>query len=1066
MSFTVYKSSAGSGKTFTLVKEYLCMVLKQPTSFRNILAITFTNKAANELKERVLTYLKELSSEAAVESSSVKKFMLPILLEETNLDEKTIKERAGTTLSLILHNYSDFAIGTIDSFVHRIIKTFAYDLKLPLSFDVELDDDEHLNRAIDVLISRIGIDPDLTNILINFTKLKTSEEVDWQIEKDLLKFSKTLINEDGGEAIDKIKILSSADFKEIAQKTSNFIREFKGQIVPLAQSAVDLIKSKNISDKTFYYGAKGISVYFKKLSQSRNEDFNSNSFVKKTIEEDIWYTKKVDVDEIVLIDSIKDELKKYYLQIAEILEQNLKRFHLYRIIHKQIYAVAVLGEIGKIIEEQKHVNNIIHISEFNKRVADIVFNEPVPFIYERLGERYKSFLIDEFQDTSVLQWQNFIPLIDNSLAEGNFNMIVGDGKQAIYRFRNGEVEQFAKLPDLFQAQNLPLAKEREQTLKRNFVEKHLKRNYRSKREIIEFNNQFFKVISEKLAEDFQSIYHGLVQEFDENNKGGYVQINLLEAAKGEDQTWTDLNLLKVKDTIDELITDQFLFKDITVLCRSNAEITCVASYLLENDYPIITNESLVLSSSAEVRFIIAVLNFLIKPSEKLYKASILKYLVEANCVKDSFEEALNCIQSVNDENENTIPKADPFLNYLELNSYQINSTYLLTLPIYDLVEELIRIFKFDKDVNPFIQFFLDAVMKCNAKEQADVFGFLEWWERNQTKESVIIPDGLNAIQILSIHKSKGLEFPVVIYPFANNVVKNSISHSWIDLEDEYLPKLKSFYLPLTKKEAESTDYAEVFHKETDKSLLDLLNILYVAFTRPTERLYVISEKIGKSKASSESVSRLIQFFLQQSGVFEEDKMEYAFGNRMAKNKIIEESSEDSVALKTFISQNWRQKLLISTNAPEIWDIENPEKNKEWGNLIHLILSKIQFKEDAKDVVSRLVESGIIRTEELKEVLKVIDKLMNHEQVGKFFAAGLTVKNEAEMLMADGHAQRPDRLIFSKDALIIIDYKTGKPESKHEKQIIGYANNLASMGYKNIQKYLIYLNENIQVIEVA
>lgn len=493
MSFTVYKSSAGSGKTFTLVKEYLNMVLKKPSSFRNILAITFTNKAANELKERVLSYLRELSADTNEQSFAVKKFMLPILIEETGLDQATVKERAGTTLSLILHNYSDFAIGTIDSFVHRIIKTFAYDLKLPLSFEVELDDEEHLNRAIDILISRIGIDEDLTNILINFTKLKTSEEVDWQIEKDLLKFSKTLISEDGREAIDKIKELSSADFREIAQKTLKFIKDFKNQITPITKSAVDLINSKNISDHSFYYGTKGISAYFKKLSRANNEDFNPNTYVKKTIDEDIWYSKKVDLAELDLIDSIKDELKNYYLQLEQILNQNLERFHLYQIIYKQIYAVAVLSEIGKILEEQKHLNNIIHISEFNKRVADIVFNEPVPFIYERLGERFKSFLIDEFQDTSVLQWQNFIPLIDNSLAEGHFNMIVGDGKQAIYRFRNGEVEQFAKLPELFEAKHLPLAKEREQTLKRNYLEKHLTRNYRSKREIIEFNNQFLKV---------------------------------------------------------------------------------------------------------------------------------------------------------------------------------------------------------------------------------------------------------------------------------------------------------------------------------------------------------------------------------------------------------------------------------------------------------------------------------------------------------------------------------------------------------------------------------------------
>lgn len=1063
MGFTVYKSSAGSGKTFTLVKEYLCMVLKQPSSFRNILAITFTNKAANELKDRVLSYLRELASDGNPESSSVKKFMLPILIEETKLDEATIKERAGKTLSLILHNYSDFAIGTIDSFVHRIIKSFAYDLKLPLSFDVELDDDEHLNRAIDILINKIGVDEDLTEILINFTKLKTSEETDWQIEKDLLKFSKTLISEDGRKGIDKIKNLSNDDFKEIASKTSKFIRAFKNQIVSLAKSAIDLINAKQIPDTAFYYGTKGISAYLKKLTKINNEDFKPNNYVRKTVEEDIWYGKKVDAAEIGLIESIKDELSNYYQKIVTILEQDLERFHLYRIIHQQIYAVAVLSEIGKILEEQKQVNNIIHISEFNKKVAEIVFNEPVPFIYERLGERYKSFLIDEFQDTSVLQWQNFIPLIDNSLAEGNFNMIVGDGKQAIYRFRGGEVEQFAKLPKLYRAENLPLADEREQILIRNFEQKPLDRNFRSKREIIEFNNNFFEIISKQLVDDYQPIYDEVKQKFDIENTGGYVHIDLLDCGKGEE--WIDANLMRIKEIVDELINDNFSFREITVLCRSNAEITTVANFLLKHDYPIITNESLVLNGSAEVNFIIAFLQYLINPSERIYKAAILKYLVEANSVTETLDEGLNLLNQIRSEHVALELKKDVFLEYLKSYSFEINPAYLLSLPIYDLTEELIRIFKLNDEVNPFVQFFLDAIMKCNAKEHADIFDFLDWWERNQTKESVIIPDDLDAIQILSIHKSKGLEFPVVIYPFANNNVKTTIKHSWIDLDDEYLPKLQSFYLPLTKKEAENTAYADVLLIETNKSLLDLINILYVAFTRPTERLYILTEKIGEDKSSTQTIPKLIRYYLQQSGDFEEEKLSYNVGQRLVKVSEMTESTSKSIKLKSFISENWHQKLLISANAPEIWDIQNPEKNKEWGNLIHLILSKIKIKENAEKVIAQFVDSGIVKSGDSEVVLRLINKLMNHEIAGKFFIDGLNVKNEAEIILADGHVLRPDRLVFGENKLSIIDYKTGKVEHKHEQQISGYAKYLSTMGYKNLHKYLIYINEDIQVVEV-
>ncbi len=1064
MSFTVYKSSAGSGKTFTLVKEYLCMVLQRPYSFRTILAITFTNKAANELKERVLLYLRELSSDASSENSSVKKFMLPILIKETGLDEAQIKGKAAITLSLILHNYSDFAIGTIDSFVHRIIKSFAYDLKLPLTFEVEMDDEEHLNRAIDILINKIGLDEDLTSILVNFTQLKISEESDWNIEKDLLKFSKTLINEDGRKGVEKIKDLSSDDFKEIARKTSRFNTEFKKKIVAIAKQATDLIHGNNISEKSFYYGTKGIGAYFKKLAKYLNEDFSPNTYVVKTIDEDIWWAKKADDSEINLIDSIKDELRSYYLQIAEILNEDLEKFHLYKIIHKQIYAVAVLNEIGKILEELKHQNNLIHISEFNKRVAEIVFNEPVPFIYERLGERYKNFLIDEFQDTSVLQWQNFIPLIDNSLAEGHFNMIVGDGKQAIYRFRSGEVEQFACLPEFYKAENLPLYKEREENIKRNFREEFLDQNYRSKKEIIKFNNAFFKVISSKLEPEYQNIYKDLEQKYDQDKSGGYVQIEMIADAKGEE--WTNQNLQKIRETIDEILSDEFTHKDITVLCRSNDEITSIANFLLEHNYPIITSESLVLSRSAEVNLMVSFFRYLVNPNEKIFKANILKFLVETESVKESLEEVLEFVHPNNANDENRLPEEDVFLDYLKSYDYQINQAQLLSLSVYDLAEELIRLFGFNAKPDPFIQFFLDAIMKSSANEHADIFSFIEWWDRNQGKESVIIPEGMDAIQILSIHKSKGLEFPVVIYPFANNNVRTTISNSWIDLEDDNLPQLHSFYLPLSKKETLKTAYSEVFIQESNKSLLDLLNVLYVVCTRPTERLYIITEHPGTKKSENESVTKLIQYFLQQSSMYDEGLLKYSFGSRGERKKREMEVQDQKLELEIMISENWRNKILMSTNAPDVWDLENPEKNKEWGNLIHLILSKINIKHDAEMVISHFLESGIIRKDDENEVSAVIHKLLNHEVAGSFFKEGIKAKNEAEILLPDGHLFRPDRIIFEENDLIIIDYKTGKLENKHKHQISGYAKSLADMGYENIRKVLIYINEDVQVMELT
>nr|NQU94195.1 UvrD-helicase domain-containing protein [Bacteroidota bacterium] len=442
MSFTVYKSSAGSGKTFTLVKEYLKITLNQPNKFRNILAITFTNKAANEMKERIITNLKDISSATPDQNSPAIKFLLPELVKETGLSPETITLRANKVLELILHNYADFSICTIDSFVHRIIRTFAHDLNLPINFEVELDTNILIEQTIDFLISEAGKNEKLTKALIKFTETKAEDEKSWHIEKDLKDFAETLMKEDGQIYLEKLRQLNLQDFFNIIKKVNEFIKSTEQTLVKQAQNATSIIKGTNLPNTAFYRGRNGIAKYFEYIADYRFDKLSPNSFVETTINENKWHGSKTDKDDKIIIDGIKDNLIEIYNNIQDILAENYDEYNLFLMLKRKLYPMAVLSEIEKVLVKIKSENNIVHISEFNKRIADIVLNEPVPFIYERLGERYNHFLLDEFQDTSVLQWQNLLPLLDNSLAEGNFNMIVGDGKQAIYRWRSGEVEQF------------------------------------------------------------------------------------------------------------------------------------------------------------------------------------------------------------------------------------------------------------------------------------------------------------------------------------------------------------------------------------------------------------------------------------------------------------------------------------------------------------------------------------------------------------------------------------------------------------------------------------------------
>ncbi len=1066
MNFTVYKSSAGSGKTFNLVKEYLKIVLQSPEEFRNILAVTFTNKAANEMKERIINYLKELSAASDNTESETFKFLLPELIEQTNLDQDTISQRANIVLELILHNYSDFAISTIDSFVHKIIKTFAHDLHLPLNFDVELDTDNLISQAIDLLLSCAGNDEKLTKILVNFTESKTENEQQWNIEYDLKKFAFSLLKEDSQSYIDKLKKLSLDDFFSINEKINIITKNFENTIIDLSTRAYNLIKNKNINNTAFFHTTSGAGKYFENLSLKHFDKLIPNSSVTKTIEENKWYSSKANTFEKEAIDSIKNKLFDIYYKIQDELAEHYDKYIILKLLNRNIYSIALLNEIEKTINEIKSRNNIVHISEFNKRIAEIVLNEPIPFIYERLGEKYKHFLIDEFQDTSILQWQNFLPLIDNSLAEGNFNMVVGDGKQAIYRWRNGEVEQFAQLPKVYKKNNNPINDQREQSLIRNYKENNLNKNFRSKAEIVDFNNKFFKELYEIIPSSLKSIYENLEQEFDPKNTGGLVNIDFLDK-KDDALSYEDLNYQKINEIINELQNDKFDLKDIAILCRSNKDASNVARYLIKQNIDVISSESILLSRSPEINFLFSCIQVLNDTSSIIAKAEMINFLVSTKKIPAvGFHETLQQINNYAPKNSfnNCLKSTNAFIDFLHKNGFDFSVSKLTKLPIYDLCEELIRIFELDKTVNPYIEFFLDAVLEYSIKRNSNISDFIEWWDEKKDKTSIIAHEGINAVNIMTIHKSKGLEFPVVIFPFADqkfNITNNSL---WVDLDIKEIPKLKAALIP-TKKELEYTCYKESYLEEKNKSLLDLINLLYVVMTRASDRLYILTSLPPKKIQEINSPSKFFYHYLKNTAQWKDGKTNYTFGipKTFAKSKT--KTKQNNYKLKTFISNDWRNKILINIKAPEVWDIDKTEKNQKWGNIIHTALSKIKNYDDVDKTLDSMYFSGIIDDKERKELYEKINQLLSYPDIKPYFEKNLNIKTEAEILLPNGKTYRPDRVILNKQKAVIIDYKTGKTEKFHIKQINNYANLLSEMGYTEIKKYLLYIDEKVKIVEV-
>jgi ATP-dependent exoDNAse (exonuclease V) beta subunit len=1059
MSFTVYKSSAGSGKTFTLVKEYLNLVLPEPSRFRQILAITFTNKAANEMKERIIVSLKEIAAMNENPDAKAVKFIVPAISISSGLSPQKLSENAAVVLKRILHEYSDFAISTIDSFVHSIIRSFAFDLHIPLNFEVEMDTKELMGKVIDILISRVGTDEELTQTLINFIQSKTDDEKSWNIEYDLMNIAGYLLKEEGQDFIDKLKTLKLSEFNEINKQLSIVTGRFEKTIRELAAHADDVIKSKGIPHASFYQGKNGISVFFENLSNGYFEKLKHNSYVTATIEEEKWTSAKAtDIDRLE-IGEIKAVLSDTYYKIKEFVAVHQEQYIVLREIRKNIYPLAVLNEISKVMDDYKGENEVVLISEFNKRISAIVMNEPVPFIYERLGEKFRHFLIDEFQDTSVLQWQNLLPLIENSLATEQFNMVVGDGKQAIYRWRGGEVEQFAGLPKIYNRTDEPFMLEREHTLERNYAPEVLLNNYRSKKEIIEFNNSFFKCIAERLPEQYRSIYADVAQLANDKNAGGFLSFKFYNSAT-DDQSFEEFNLEQVHNTITELVSEGFHYRDIAILCRNNKNAGFLSQELLKINIPVISSESLQLGSSSEVRLMIASMRLLANSGDKLAQVEIVNYLLRTGFLSGELHDLLNSFGIIR-KKENPDEQLN-FFKVLDENKFGLNVSLLKNFTIYDLAEELIRIFGLHKQANPYVQFFLDAILKFSNKRNEELTDFLAWWDQKGRQQSIIVPEGIDAVRVMTIHKAKGLEFPVVIYPFANEKHKRSKDKLWVTLDDKEVPALKSA-LVNTSETLLDTPYAGIYNEETGKSLLDLVNLLYVVMTRPTQRLYVFSSLPSKSADATESVPGFFRFYFMKEGSWRDDKLIYEFGEKTVyEGKATESTSLYS--LSSFISESWHDRMILSLQATKNWDIDEKAIKQQWGNLVHQILAKINTIDDIETILDRFKTDGLINAKDKDDIYAILQRFLSHTVVSKYFLPGLKVKTEPEVILPDGKTFRPDRIVFSETETIVIDFKTGKPEDKHKDQVKYYMQLLNEMGYAGCSGVLLYINPEDTIIE--
>lgn len=1035
-NFLVYKSSAGSGKTYTLVREYLSIALGSSNSerYKNILAITFTNKAASEMKDRVTTYLKAFCNPENINGGEA--LMFDNLKKELNITDEQLKERAFKMLQSILHNYSDFNITTIDKFILKIIRSFSFDLQLPYNFEVELDSDSLLNQAIDNLLSEAGKERQLTSFLVNYIKQLAQDDESWNIQTSLLKVASAAMNEEALPHLNQIKNLNLNDFsriKENIRKEINIYEQFiertfnKGRD-KLEQSGIfpDQLKGKTKSNIWAYFHKKINNIFF--------EERAANNYFKYIDNED-WCSKGF---ENSLPSKIQNELKNIFYEIEDYKEEKRGGYILKQSVQKNLFQLGLLNELEKKVYQIREEQNFIHISEFNKKVAEVVIKQPIPFIYERIGEKFKNYLIDEFQDTSILQWQNLLPLLENSLAYNNKNLIVGDAKQAIYRWRGGDVDQFSKLPENPHFKDNQVIQERIQTLIRQFNPMSLEYNYRSKREIIEFNNLFFKELIEKLPDFFTPYYAEYKQKIGIDKTGGYAEIKVLSKLD-----YTNLTLEYVLSSIQNCLKRGKRLNEIALLTRTNKELTLIAEFLTQKEIPVISNESLNLNQSNEVNFLVNLYACILDPKNIDAILQICKFLNPKKSIDyfAIFKSSQNAFETLN---------------------FIIESEYNLTLPsvsgisIYEAFEELISNFKIEKS-DPFIQTFLDLVKKQSTYLSGT--DFIEYWMDKKESLKIASPQKIEAVTLMTIHKSKGLEFPIVFLPFANASPQRG-SWLWLETSQEEIG-IKSA-LTQNNKKLLSTSFSKQSEEEKLKAMLDELNVVYVALTRAADEIYISVEEVKDVK----DIKGVEHFFHQVLPKLNENKESvFSMGKPIKLCEVIQnETLHKAIEPKKIIRSDWRKKIKMSFSAPSMWNVpENSEKifpklnPKNFGNIIHTAFSRIQRSDNSEKVLQKMLEEGLIEEENITKISKTIKQTLEIYPINEIWNSGKHII-EREIITKDGYSYRPDRIIQQSETTYLIDFKTGEEKKEDEKQILNYKNLLKQLKFKNINCFLLYTDQ--------
>lgn len=1031
--FKVLHSSAGAGKTHALVKHYLLLALQDPdaSAYSHVLALTFTNKAAAEMRERVLAYLEALAGSGPLHGA--KADVRDSIMHTADISAAELHRRAKAMLTHMLHHWSQVAISTIDAFTRRVVMPFTRDLQLDHELRMTTEEHYYRAKAVDLLLEEAGDEPALTEVLMTTCEQLLEDERSWRPDRPLLELSVQLTREHALEHLAALREMDSGKFLELYRSLRKKINAFRDDMRDRGAKACKALADAGLTEQDLANASRGFFSYLNKLRNFK-DSIELGKNVSKTLKDGKWHSSTASPSAIEALERLAPMLRSTIEEVEGMRDTDLRDHQLRVAILQDLLATATLNSIDQRLEGLKREEGVSFFSDLTRKVMAIVQSEPAPFLYERLGEKYQHFLIDEFQDTSLMQWHALLPLVENALATGGTVLLVGDAKQAIYRWRNGEARQFERFPKVFRKEMLVRGDAYESALKRAAVKiPPLASNHRSARSIIDFNNAVAGKLKLELDDEGQQMY-AAHEQLAVRAEEGYVEVSCYgKGAEGEmDPPWAHL-----VQAVNDSLADGFHPGEIAVLVRTKAQGAKASEHLTAQGWEVVSPDGLTLGANLAACTVVRILAWLHQSTDE-----------NAAPAAQSIAALGSTAATVDPFSGGSGPHA--FLRNWRAAHPLINARLSLVTLVCRISEALQRHPASDA-------FIMELVNETHAFAKAngdDLPGFLLYWERTASARSVTGTPGLGAIQVMTVHKAKGLQFPVVIVPEAGKRSRGGHGERiWIRPD----PALGGPPSALVKKTAALTSLGvEELEEEERLSRLDELDVLYVALTRPELRLYVSIAGEGNDFLATALREHLA---LGEGGT-------WTAGQRGARSQQHAGSLPGPAALELSApAPQGERELAIRREAPAEWDPANPDPFRSHGRAIHAVLARVRTPQDLSEAIAmELAHEGLELTAR-QAIETQLALLLAKPELAPFFKEGLEVHTETTLLDAKGNAVRPDRIVREGDRLRILDIKTGQPAGHHHDQVRGYAALLHAVEGLPVEGYLLYMREG-ELVQVG